>query len=306
MRICTGGLLRRLVAVLEFLLRFAFATPAHAQLRLTVNSSGDAADFSPRNGICETAPGNGVCTLRAAIQESNAQPGSDSIGFRIPTSDPNYNAATGVWTIPLLTALPSISEGVQITGPGADKLTVRRSATSLFRIFDVTATGTVGLTGMTITFGFDTSSLGGAGIRSFNGGTLNINGCVIMGNVGGGVLVTGTLNVTNSTFRQNANYVPGEQSGGGIYNYGGTITVANSTFFQNHSSANGGAIYNDDGVATITGSVFYENGARFLRRRARKPRRYADGQQQHVLRQHRVRPERLRCLRRRWRNFERR
>jgi predicted outer membrane repeat protein len=90
---------------------------------------------------------------------------------------------------------------------------------------------------------------------------MNINACVIMGNVGGGVLVTGPLNVTNSTFRQNANYGPGEQSGAGIYNYGGTITVTNSTFFQNHSSANGGAIYNDDGVATITGSVFYENGA---------------------------------------------
>ena len=181
-------------------------TTAFAQLKFSVNSTGDAGDFSTRNGVCETAPGNAVCTLRAAIQESNAQVGSDSIGFRIPTTDPNYSAATGVWTIPLLTALPSISEGVQITGPGADKLTVRRSATSVFRIFDVTASGIVGLTGMTIASGFDTSSLGGAGIRSFNGGTMNINACVIMGNVGGGVLVTGPLNVSNSTFRQNANY----------------------------------------------------------------------------------------------------
>jgi len=56
-------------------------TTAFAQLKFSVNSTGDAGDFSTRNGVCQTAPGNGVCTLRAAIQKSNAQAGSDSIGF---------------------------------------------------------------------------------------------------------------------------------------------------------------------------------------------------------------------------------
>ena len=37
----------------------------------TVNSFIDARDASPGDGFCETAPGNGVCTLRAAIMEMN-------------------------------------------------------------------------------------------------------------------------------------------------------------------------------------------------------------------------------------------
>ncbi|HLF22534.1 MAG TPA: CSLREA domain-containing protein, partial [Burkholderiales bacterium] len=35
----------------------------------TVNSTVDAVDFKPGDGVCETALGNGVCSLRAAIQE---------------------------------------------------------------------------------------------------------------------------------------------------------------------------------------------------------------------------------------------
>src|ERR671923_1826190 len=42
----------------------------------TVNSNADAGDWNPGDGICETANGNHVCTLRAAVQEANAAPGS--------------------------------------------------------------------------------------------------------------------------------------------------------------------------------------------------------------------------------------
>jgi CSLREA domain-containing protein len=34
----------------------------------TVNSPFDVSDANPGNRVCETAPGNGVCTLRAAIE----------------------------------------------------------------------------------------------------------------------------------------------------------------------------------------------------------------------------------------------
>jgi hypothetical protein len=244
--------------------------PAHAQVKLTVNSSGDAGDISPRNGICETSPGNGICTLRAAIQESNAQAGADSISFRIPTTDPNYNATTGVYTIPLLTALPAIGDSVQINGPGADRLTITRSAnaTGFFRFFDVTSTGTVGFSGVTISLGFDTTTFGGGAIRSTGAATLNINNCVLMGNIGyggGGIFfANGTLNVTNSTFRQNVTTGAGERSGGGIFNYYGRVNITNSTFYQNHSTGYGGAVYNLYGVVNVTGSVFYENGTSYF------------------------------------------
>lgn len=47
----------------------------------TVNSSGDQSDVNPGDGICRTALLN--CTLRAALEEANARPGSDTIQFNI-------------------------------------------------------------------------------------------------------------------------------------------------------------------------------------------------------------------------------
>lgn len=47
----------------------------------TVDSTGDSADASAGDGICATALG--ACTLRAAIQETNALPGADVIAFAI-------------------------------------------------------------------------------------------------------------------------------------------------------------------------------------------------------------------------------
>src|SRR5688572_33136742 len=44
---------------------------------LVVNSTADAVDANPGDGICATS--SGVCTLRAAIQEANASNGADTI-----------------------------------------------------------------------------------------------------------------------------------------------------------------------------------------------------------------------------------
>src|SRR2546422_6202505 len=63
---------------------------------LTVNSTGDGPDATPGDGICETAMGNGVCTLRAAIQEANALMGAETISFNIPAID--CKAMTNVCT----------------------------------------------------------------------------------------------------------------------------------------------------------------------------------------------------------------
>src|SRR5204863_416187 len=75
------------------------------------------------------AAGNGVCTLRAAVQELNASASGGVISFNLPGSAP--------YTIYLYTALPNFQKDTTIVGPGADKLTIRRSdsATDAFRIF---------------------------------------------------------------------------------------------------------------------------------------------------------------------------
>jgi CSLREA domain-containing protein len=74
----------------------------------TVNSTGDLADANapngPWNGVCATS--TGVCTLRAAIQESNAPP---SVGFR-------DTIAFNILSIAPATELPVITDPVVIDG----------------------------------------------------------------------------------------------------------------------------------------------------------------------------------------------
>ena len=54
---------------------------------------------------------SGSGSLRQAIIDANSIPGPDDIVFKIPTTDPNYNATTGVWTISPLSDLPMITGG---------------------------------------------------------------------------------------------------------------------------------------------------------------------------------------------------
>jgi hypothetical protein len=116
-------------------------TPALGQNKFLVNSTGYGSDIK-RNGVCETAPGNRVCTLRAALQEANFGLGTDGISFKIPTTDPGYNPQTGAWTIRLDQLLfPEITDGVNISGPGASKLIL--DGISYERIFNITTNANV-------------------------------------------------------------------------------------------------------------------------------------------------------------------
>lgn len=72
----------------------------------TVNNTGDGADFA-LDGICETASGNGQCTLRAAIMESNSVIGTDTISFNIGAGTPK---------IAPLAVLPDVVDKVTIDG----------------------------------------------------------------------------------------------------------------------------------------------------------------------------------------------
>src|SRR5438552_6745114 len=120
-----------------------------------VNSTGDQDDAFPGDGNCETQVGNGVCTLRAAIEEVDRRNnGGDGISFSIPTTDPGYS--NGVWTIRPASVLPNISDSVNINGPGADKLLIVPAYLG-YRTFKVTTTGTVTLSGITV----DESSVAG-------------------------------------------------------------------------------------------------------------------------------------------------
>jgi streptogramin lyase len=73
----------------------------------TVNDTGDGFDETPGDDLCRTSTGE--CTLRAAIEESNAHPGHDIITFNIPGPGPHT-------IVPTAAALPQIEEGLTIDG----------------------------------------------------------------------------------------------------------------------------------------------------------------------------------------------
>ena len=81
-------------------------TAAHAANTYTVNDLGDQPDITHGNGICETGAGNGICTLRAAIEESDADGIDSTIKFAVPS----------LFTIAPNSALPAITAPVAIEG----------------------------------------------------------------------------------------------------------------------------------------------------------------------------------------------
>ena len=88
-----------------------------------------------------TLADSGLGSLRQAILDANGTPGDDTITVE----------ASG--TIQLAGALPGLSSNIDLQGPGADQLTVRRDTGGTYRIFTVARGATVTLSGLTITNG---------------------------------------------------------------------------------------------------------------------------------------------------------
>src|SRR5262249_8516942 len=149
----------------------------------------------------------GTFGLANAISQANSHPGDDTIEFSV----------TG--TINLLGALEDLSSNIQIIGPGADQLTIRRDTGGDYGIFNVASGATVRMSGLTVSNG-DTNNGGGI----YNAGTLTVQDCTLSGNdvvyKGGGICNTGTLTVQNSALLGNS----ASDYGGGIYN-AGTLSV---------------------------------------------------------------------------------
>jgi CSLREA domain-containing protein len=226
------------LAVVALPLGFTFLPAAGAtDAAFTVNSLADTPDASLTDGLCADA--NGACTLRAAIQQANADPSADAIGFGV----------TG--TVNLTGALPDLSTDITISGPGSSLLTVRRDTGGDYRIFTVRA-ATVSISGLTVSNGqpgnmiitFFSGALGRPGGGIFNGGTLTLTGCVISGNISG---IGGFPPLGPATFRGANGY------GGGIYSEG-RLTM-NDCAVSNNTTREGGGAPGDGGGIYSTGEL---------------------------------------------------
>jgi len=201
-----------------------------------VDSTSDTVDANPGNGVC--ADGGGDCTLRAAIQESNALGGQQSIGVPVGTY-----TLTIVGTSEDATATGDldITDDVSLKGSGAGATVI--DGGGIDRVFDVISTSQLILKSVTVTSGSTVSSQDGGGV-DVDDGTLTTSDVAIDGNEadgdGGGVWVdTGDLDLFFSTVSNNK----ASGHGGGIASGVALSTIINSTVSGNSADGSGGGIY---------------------------------------------------------------
>ncbi len=244
---------------------------AAATLTFQVTTTTDAPDASPGDGICADA--SGQCTLRAAVQEADAQPSGSVITIVVPTG-----------TFPLKLGVLSLTANT-ITVQGASGGATTVDGRNASQVFNVSPAASVTLGQVTISHG--SASLGGAiqnagtlmltsstvaasaannggGIYNAQGGTLALAGTTVSQNVagrdGGGIANNGgTLQLSLSTVSGNK----ASQAGGGIVNFFGTVSISQSTIAGNaasgRNSEGGGGIANGDGTLTVDKSTISGN-----------------------------------------------
>lgn len=224
-------------------------TKASPSATFMVNSTVDAVDANPGDGVCETAV-IGQCTLRAAVMEANALPGTDSIQLENATYQLTASGASEEFSV---TGDLDITDDVTIIGLGPNETIIDGNLTD--RIFDIRAT--VSITGTTLQNGAEMPGGGGAII---NNGILTIDHSWIISNTsqtsdGGAIsnLASGTLILNNTTVSNNK-----ATRGGGIYATG-IVTLTNSVVSNNIGYANGGGFHLDSGKFFIQDSTISNN-----------------------------------------------
>lgn len=218
---------RRWVCATICLLGCAAVTSASAAV-FNVNTTVDAIDNDTSDGVCLIASGG--CSLRAAVQQANANSEADEI-----------NVPAGLYNLSVLGAEEDAGESgdldilsgseITINGAGADDVVIDGMRED--RVLHVLANATLTLNGVTVRNGSLGQSSSGGGINNTEG-RLTVNDSHITGNI---------------TFGQ----------GGGISNFRGTLEVNRSVVSGNLALSTGGGIMNQDGDATINYTTIRAN-----------------------------------------------
>jgi predicted outer membrane repeat protein len=219
-------------------------------------------------------------TLSEAINDANVDTVQDTIDFNVPGG-----------VITLSGDLPTITEAVDIVGPGRDALTLDAAGNAALDFDEIDEATVMHISGITITNadkagdgaavnieGSDAdvalaavaltnntaSSQGGAVHCSSDPGGVAVSDSIITGNHsdsgGGGMYLdcNGDHLITNTLFQLNTS----DSRGGALYSDdgAGTLTISNSTFVENHASNDCGAVYINRGLdVTISNSTFADN-----------------------------------------------
>jgi CSLREA domain-containing protein len=258
----------------------------------SVTTFTDAPDAHPGDGVCAT--GAGPCSLRAAVQEADAQPRGTSSVIIVPSG--TYTLTLGALVIRNTVVISGAgSATTQLIGHNDRVLVV--AAGTRAAVSGVTLSGGnagTGVGGGVVNLGLlvlsestlsantawsggglyngpsawlavvnstlegNVVTASGSGLVN-DGGSVTLYGTAVMSNTasygdGGGIYNSGTLTVTNSTVSGNA-----AGGGGGINNsFGATVTVTSSTISGNSAPNGGGGIYNS-GMLTVSNSTLSGN-----------------------------------------------
>ena len=231
-----------------------------------VNTVEDAPDVNTADNLCEAESGD--CTLRAAVEQANAQPDQQIIALDYQ----RYLLEVDLQVTDDLIINGLGAENSMLVGTGGgrvmtilDRSEVTFNALSLIGgqaddddsqgggLYNLD--GTVLLDEVLISQNYAQASGGGI----WNGGELSLNDSAITGNqtdgVGGGIYNEGVLNLTNVTLSGNQ-----AQSGGGIGG-GGTAVFTNVTVSNNHATGSGGGLNGEPQNFTLINTILAGNTA---------------------------------------------
>ena len=230
--------------------------------RFSVNSTGDAHGAPPLDdGVCATAYSsgtpNGVCTLRAAIEEANHVSGGGAVvDFGGVTPPATYLLEFGQLTI---------SAPMTIVGAGSSNTIIDGNGEASHQRVIQSSSAPVLIEGVTIQGGknMDLNAWGGGIVGWYD---LTLRDVTVRGNsvgpsnaYGGGVFANAGLTVINSRITGNrADSAIGGRGGGLFAAGGGPVTLLHSTVDGNSTSGNGGGI---SGSVMVSESTISNNTA---------------------------------------------
>jgi uncharacterized repeat protein (TIGR01451 family) len=257
-----------------------------------VNSSLDEPDADVTNGVCAGTP-SGLCTLRAALMQSNYATGPNIISLPAGT----YTITRSGYDDTALLGDLDISHDVTIQGAGSAATIVDgNGAIILDRTFQVlTGTQHVDIAGLTIRGGQaadPTDAFGhyGGGLRVDGLGLTTLTDVILAGNTAqyGGGLATrqnnhaavtlafsqvfsnaataggGGVYIIDAALLLDSSQVHGNTAdwGGGLWTaYSQGSTVVDSIFRDNAAGQAGGGLYAYASYLTLAGSTFNDNVA---------------------------------------------
>ncbi len=214
----------------------ALSLRQHDPLPFTVDSTADAIDVRPGDGVCTTAAG--TCTLRAAVQEANALEGLDRIlvpagiySLVISGADEEAAASGDL----------DVTDHVALIGTGMEQTVL--DSRELDRMLHIHHGSAAKIASLTLQQGVATD--------------------------GGAIRNDGRATLIDIQLRDNAAVGNAQgEAGGGIYNnLGGTLAIRNSHIVRNLAGrpdttgpCDGGGVYNR-GVARLIQTVIGHNTA---------------------------------------------